>query len=149
VTDQPAAEHTRPPGIDDATVEALGKLSEALEVVEQARGNLYAFHQRVGKADRTLGEAVDGLRAAGHDAVAGEIEHDLVGRNVLAGRWTFQVVEEFDDGYWSTFRRHDRAAREALAGGRRHLHEAEMKERLRTHGHPDHTARPDAPDPGR
>ena len=66
----------------------------------------------------------------------------FVGRNVVEGRWTFQVVEEFDDGYWSAFRRHERTAREALVRGRRHLYEAEMKERLRTRGHPDHTARP-------
>ena len=31
----PDAAHRRPEGLDDATVEALGKLSEALEVVEQ------------------------------------------------------------------------------------------------------------------
>ena len=30
--------------------------------------------------------------------MADEIEEDLLGRNVLAGRWTFQIVEEFDDG---------------------------------------------------
>lgn len=142
MSDRPAREHTRPPGADDGTVEALGTLSEALEVVEQARGHLYAFHQLIGKADRTLGDAVDGLRAAGHAALADDIEHHLVGRNVLEGRWTFQVVEEFDDGYWSAFRRHERTAREVLVEGRRHLNEAEMKERLRTHGHPDHTARP-------
>ncbi len=142
MSDRPAREHTRPPGADDGTVEALGTLSEALEVVEQARGHLYAFHQLIGKADRTLGDAVDGLRAAGHAALADDIEHHLVGRNVLEGRWTFQVVEEFDDGYWSAFRRHERRAREVLVEGRRHLNEAEMKERLRTHGHPDHTARP-------
>jgi hypothetical protein len=29
-----------------------------------------------------------------------------------------------------------------LVDGRRHLHEAELKERRRTHGHPAHTARP-------
>jgi hypothetical protein len=142
VSDRPAREHTRPPGADDGTVEALGTLSEALEVVEQARGHLYAFHQLIGKADRTLGDAVDGLRAAGHAALADDLEHHLVGRNVLEGRWTFQVVEEFDDGYWSAFRRHERTAREVLVEGRRHLNEAEMKERLRTRGHPDHTARP-------
>jgi hypothetical protein len=142
VSDRPAPEHTRPPGVDDGTVKALGTLSEALEVVEQARGHLYAFHQLIGKADRTLGDAVDGLRAAGHAALADDIEHHLVGRNVLEGRWTVQVVEEFDDGYWSAFRRHERTAREALVEGRRHLYEAEMKERLRTRGHPDHTARP-------
>ncbi len=35
--DRPAPEHRRPEGVDDRTVEALGKLSEALEVVEDAR----------------------------------------------------------------------------------------------------------------
>ncbi len=32
--------HTRPTGTSDATVAALGKLSEALEVIEDARGQL-------------------------------------------------------------------------------------------------------------
>ena len=32
--------------------------------------------------------------------------------------------------------------REELVGGRRHIFEAEMKERERTHGHTRHTARP-------
>jgi hypothetical protein len=143
MTDQPLPEHVRPEGVTDATVEALGKLSEALEVVEECRGLLYAFHRRMGTADLTLGEAVDMLRQAGHEELAERIDHDLVGRNVNHGRWTFQIVEEYDDTYWSVFRRFDREARDQLVGGRRHLYEAEMKERERTHGLPDHTAAPD------
>ncbi|MGZ4451242.1 MAG: hypothetical protein ACXVW4_15720 [Nocardioides sp.] len=141
-TDRPAPEHVRPDGVDDATVGALGKLSEALEVVEEARGHLYAFHRRCGTADLTLGEACDLLRDAGHPGLAERVERELVGRNILEGRWSFQVVEEYDDGYYATFRDLERAAREELAQGRRHLFEAEMKEDRRTHGHPDHTARP-------
>ncbi len=57
--------HRRPDGVDDQTVEALGKLSEALEVVEETRGHLYAFHRRCGTADLTLQEAVRLLREAG------------------------------------------------------------------------------------
>jgi|GEM_PF-7012401 len=38
LVEEPSPEHTRPDGVDDATVEALGKLSEAFEVVEDARG---------------------------------------------------------------------------------------------------------------
>jgi hypothetical protein len=38
-----------------------------------------------------------------------------------------QLVEEFNDGYWSVFRAHERTVRDALTGGRRHLHEARMK----------------------
>ncbi len=102
---------------DEATVAALGKLSEALEVVEEARGHLYAFHRRCGTADLTLGEAVEQLREAGHPELADRIDRELVGRNILSGRWTFQVVEEYDDGYYSTFRELERVARDGLAGG--------------------------------
>jgi len=90
-----------------------------------------------------LGESVDLLRQAGHDALAEEIETELVGRNVLEGRWTFQIVEEYDAGYYSVFRALEEWARGSLAGGRRHLFEAEMKEDRRTHGRRHHEARPD------
>ncbi|NPC96435.1 hypothetical protein [Nocardioides sp. zg-DK7169] len=140
----PDAAHRRPPGVDDDTVEALGKLSEAMECVEVARGHLYAFHRLSGTADLTLGEAVALLRDAGHDALADRVERELVGRNVLEGRWTFQVVEDYDDHYYSAVKEIERETRDALAEGRRHLHEAQMKEDRRTHGHPHHTATPDA-----
>ncbi len=140
--DRPAPEHRVPDGVDDATVEAVGKLSEALEWVERARGRLYDFHQMSGRADLLVGEAVEALREAGHGGVADRLERELVGRNVLEGRWTFQVVEEYDDGYWSVARDLERQVRDELTGGRRHLFEAGMKEDRRTHGHPHHTARP-------
>jgi hypothetical protein len=138
----PDSAHQRPPGVTDATVEALGKLSEALEVVEQARGFLYGFHRLTGKADLALGEAVDLLRAAGHADIAASVERDIVGRNVIDGRWTFQVVEDYDDNYYGPFRDAERMARDSLAGGARHLYEAEMKEDRRSHGLRHHEALP-------
>lgn len=143
MTEGPSAAHRRPEGVDDATVEALGRLSEALEAVEVARGHLYAFHRLSGTADLTLGDAVRRLREAGHADLADRIDQDLVGRNVIPGRWTFQIVEAYDDGYYATFQDLERAAREQLVGGRRHLYEAEMKEDRRTHGAPGHEATPD------
>lgn len=131
-----------PDGPDDLTVEAVGKLTEALETTERARGHLYSFHQLTGQADFQLGDAVSLLRRAGHDALATRIEEQLVGRNVIAGRWTFQVLEEYEDGYWSALRAIEQSTRDQLTAGRRHLHEARLKERRRTHGDPDHTARP-------
>ena len=134
--------HDRPAGVDDATVGALGKLSEALEAVEHARGLLYGFHRLSGTADLALGDAIEELRTAGHTALADELAVDLQGRNVIAGRWTFQLVEEYDDGYYDRFRHHERRAREQLVGGRRHLHEAEMKQREITPGRPGHEPSP-------
>ncbi len=139
----PDAAHVRPEGVSDATVEALGKLSEALEVVEEARGHLYAFHRRCGTADLTLGESVDLLREAGHGELADQIQEDLVGRNVLEGRWSFQIMEDYDDGYYAAFREWEQRARESLAEGKRHLYEAEMKEDRRTDGRSGHEATPD------
>ncbi|GAA2162067.1 hypothetical protein FHX52_3504 [Humibacillus xanthopallidus] len=140
--DRPTPEHRRPRGVDDRTVEALGKLSEALEVVEDARGHLYGFHRLSGMADLTLGEAVDLFREAGHGDLADRLETELVGRNVVEGRWTFQIVEEYDDDYYATFKRLEEQARGDLVGGRRHLFEAEMKEDRRTHGRAHHEAVP-------
>ena len=135
----------RPDGVDDATVEAVGKVSEALECVERARGHLYSFHQLMGHADLMLGDATDMLRSAGHSRVAERLETDVVGRNVIHGRWTFQIVEDFDDNYWSVLREQDRAVRDDLMGGMRHVYEAEMKEDRRTRGRHGHEAGPVGP----
>lgn len=142
MTEQKDEMHSRPEGVDDATVEAVGAVSEALEWVERARGELYSFHQLMGRADLLLGEACDKLRDAGHEAVAERLESELVGRNVLYGRWTFQIVEDFDDNYWSVFRDHERLVRGELQQGRRHVFESEMKERRRTRGNSGHERRP-------
>jgi hypothetical protein len=136
-------EHTRPDGVDDKTVEALGKLSEALEITEEARGLLYTFHRRTGEADLALDEAVELFREAGHDDIADRLQVDLIGRNVIQDRWTFQIVEDYDANYYDAFKRHEREAREALVDGRTHLFEAEMKEERRTHGRRHHEATPD------
>jgi hypothetical protein len=144
--DSGAAERNqRPTGMSDASVEALGALSEALETVERARGRLYDFHQLTGGADLRLGQAVELLRAAGHDSYAERVEKELLGRNVLPGYWTFQMVEAYDDTYYAPFRDLEQRIRADLADGRRHIQEAEMKESRRSHGHPDHTPRPPRP----
>jgi hypothetical protein len=124
--------------MDDTTVAALGKLSEALETTERARGHLYSMHQLTGTADFMLDDAVRMFRQAGHDDLAERIERELIGRNVIAGHWTFQIVEDYDDGYYTLFRELERVARERLVGGRRHVYEAEMKQRRRTAGEPGH-----------
>jgi hypothetical protein len=140
----PDEAHRRPAGVSDDLVDAVGKVSEALEWVERARGRLYDFHQMLGRADLLLGEAVDALADAGAADQAKRLDEAMVGRNVLEGRWTFQIMEEFDDGYWTDFRREEQRIRDELMDGKRHLFESEMKERRRTRGRPDHEARPAA-----
>jgi hypothetical protein len=136
------AAHSRPEGVGDELVEANGKLSEALEYIERVRGHLYSFHQLIGHADLLLDDVVEGLRSTGHEELARQVQDELLGANVLQGRWTFQIVEEFDDGYYATFKEIEKRVRDETMGGRRHVHEAEMKQRRRTHGRPGHEAKP-------
>ena len=132
MTDEPDRAHRRPDGLDDLTVEALGKLSEALETVERVRGHLYSMHQLTGKADFQLDEAVGLFERAGHTKTAERIRRELIGRNVIPGHWTFQIVEAYDDGYYADFRGVEKDARDELADGRRHLYEAELKQQRHT-----------------
>jgi hypothetical protein len=108
-------------------IEALGKLSEAFEWVERARGRLYDFHQLMGHADFLMGDAADLFEKAGERELARRVRAEVVGRDVLEGRWTYQVVEEFDDTYYEPVRTVVRDARDRLADGRRHDFEAALK----------------------
>jgi hypothetical protein len=137
--------HHRPAGVDDATVAAVGKVSEALEWLERARGRLYDFHQMIGHLDFQMSDAVQMLHAAGHTELAELLDRDVVGRNVLDGRWTFQIIEEFETVYYDPIRAADRRVRDELMAGRRHVYESEMKEARRSRGVPGHDSRPPAP----
>ncbi len=124
--DRPVA-HRRPADAGDELIEAVGKLSEALEVVEHARGHLYAFHRYSGTADLTLQQAISQLREAGAAELADQVEQVLVGRDVIDDKWTFQLVEAYDSQYWSVFRSVESLVRERLLQGVPHVYEAEMK----------------------
>jgi hypothetical protein len=130
--------------LDEATVEAVGKLTEALEKVEVARGHLYAFHTLTGAADFDLEAAIDLLRDAGHEEFAERLSRELLGRNVLPGRWTFQVVEDYEDTYYDPFRELEREGRR-LTHGHRHVFEAGLKRGRRSKGEPGHEATPGEP----
>ena len=61
---------------------------------------------------------------------------------MLDGRWTFQIVEEFDDLYYRPVEGEVRRLEAAHVGGARHVQESEMKERRRTEGRKGHERRP-------
>ena len=139
----PDESHQRPPSAVDGVVAAVGKVSEALEWIERVRGRLFDFHQMMGRADFLFEDAADALEAAGCTDEAELLREEVIGRNVLDGRWTFQMVEEFEDCYYQPVRDAERAIRDRLVDGKRHVFEAELKEQRRTAGHPAHTSRPD------
>ena len=82
------------------------------------------------------------MLGAGQPKLAQPVADGLVGLNVLPGRWTFQVVEEFDAGYYATFRALEQDVRDETRAGRRHVLEAELKQRRRSADRPGHDATP-------
>ena len=116
---------------DPATVDAVGKATEALEYVERARGHLYAFHQLIGRADFLFEESAVRLAQAGHHEEAASLWRTVVGRDVLEGRWTFEIVERFDVDYYDTARSEVRQLEQRLVGARRHAHEQALRDRRR------------------
>ena len=121
---------------NDTIVDAVGKASEGLEYVERARGHLYAFHQLIGRADALFEESARRLAAQGCTDRAGSLWRNAVGRDVLEGRWTFEVVEHFDDDYYTSVRSEVLALEEMLVAGHRHAHEEVMRQR-RLSEHPE------------
>lgn len=119
-------------------------MTEALETIERARGHLYwySFHQLTGRAELQLDGAVARLNEIGQADLAHYISCELIGRNVLPGRWSFQVVEEYDDGYYRCFKETEQLVRTRLTDGHRHFHEVAVKQRRRTAGHPAHSRSP-------
>jgi hypothetical protein len=129
--------------VPDDVADAVGKLTEALETADRARGHLYAFHQLTGTSDFQVEDAAEALRRCGQEELAGRLETELLGRNVIADRWTFQIVEDYDDNYWSIFRELEAEVRRTLTDGIRHVHEARLKEQRRTKDRPGHEKGPD------
>jgi hypothetical protein len=117
-----------------AVEEATGKLSEALEYIERARGHLFDLHQLIGHADLLLDEALESLEQVDRPDLQRLIRSELYGRNVLAGKWTFEIVEEFDDGFYAAWRSVEAEVRDALTGGKRHQFEARMKKERQARG---------------
>lgn len=137
MAEQPDDQHARPEGADDAAIAAAGKVTEAYEWIIRARGRLYDFHQLMGHADALLGEALDGLRDAGHAPLADELTRSWLGRNAIPDRWTFEIVEAFDATYFEVATDGERRVRDEVCGGRRHVFEAEMKRDRRSDGPTD------------
>jgi hypothetical protein len=121
---------------EPAMIDAVGKATEALEYVERARGHLYTFHQLIGRADFLFEESALRLAEAGHRAEAASLWRNVVGRDVLESRWTFEIVERFDDDYYDAARAEVMRLERSLVGGRRHAHEEAMRRRRREQGPP-------------
>ena len=122
------------PELTEAELEALHEVELGLEWVQRAQGCLLEFHHATGHGMDHLAEAELLLRQHGHDALADTIRDDLLPHGVVDDdRWSYDVVENFQETLLAETTQLEERVRKALAGGERHVRERrqerEWKER--------------------
>lgn len=112
--------------------EALHDLQLGTEHFYRAYGHLLSFHHAVGRGMNRLADAEDELEAAGHACHAARLRNELLPAGVVEDRWTFELVEAFQDGFLMDTTDFENAVRADLAGGERHVTERVQQHRWRT-----------------
>lgn len=127
---------TKATDLTHAERSALHKLTLGMEWLHRAHGHLLAFHHSTGHAMDHVAEAETLLRKAGHDDFADAIRDEYLHSGVIDDdRWSYDVVEDFQDGVYTDIQAFDASVRAALADGQRHVaervQEQAWKERAR------------------
>ncbi|MFC4439286.1 MULTISPECIES: hypothetical protein [Natrialbaceae] len=123
-TDQHGTETEPGAALTEAELEALHEVELGLEWLQRAQGNLLEFHHATGHGMDHLYEAEALLYDTGHEALADAIRTELLPYGVVDGdRWSYDVLENFQETLLAETVRFERRARRELADGHRHVRE--------------------------
>lgn len=122
-----------PPDTDLSTAEidALHDLQLAREHIYRAYGTLLTFHHRIGRAMNHYNKAIEQLENAGHTDLVEEELIEPVALGVINDRWTWSLVEEFEDGFFTQTLAAEARVRDELADGDRHINERLLEQEWR------------------
>jgi hypothetical protein len=119
--------------VSEAEAEALHKVELALEWLRRAHGTFVELHHTTGHALDHLADAESALREQGYEEFADEIRDDHLPRGVLEDRWTYDLLEEYEEDFLSPYEEFEDEVRDEIADGVRHVkerrQESEWKER--------------------
>ena len=137
-------ERSRPEDLTETEREALHEVELGVERLHRAHGHLVAFHHNTGRAMDHLAHAEGLLRECSYSKLADELRDEHLPRGVVegcdpdrapAGRWSYAVLEDFQDSFFDSVVAFGERVTEQVAGGLRHAHERaqerEWKERAR------------------
>ena len=125
--------------LDAEEREALHRVELGVEWLHRAHGDLVEFHHKTGHAMDHLADAEAQLRACGHTDLADALRDEYLPRGVIdEGRWSYDVLESYQDGFLSALTDFEERARGEIADGQRHVterrQEREWKQRARDGG---------------
>jgi len=126
----------QPADLGDAEREALHQVELGLEWLHRAHGHLVTFHHNTGHAMDHLAEAETLFRNSGHDDLADALRDEYLPRGVIdEDRWSYDVIECFQEGFLRDIEAFEAETRERVARGQRHVteraQEQDWKERAR------------------
>lgn len=108
--------------------EALHEIELGAEWVHRAHGALIEFHHDIGHGMDHFERAQALLREAGRTELADELRDEQLPRGVDEGdRWTYELLEDFREGFLHEIDAFENAAHQRVAGGRRHVAERAQK----------------------
>lgn len=119
------------PDLSQETVDALHELQLARENIYRAYGTLLSFHHRIGRAMNRYNNAIEQLEEAGHADLAEQELMEPVSLGVIDDRWTWSLVEEFQDGFLDATLTAEARVRDELANGDRHIYEQHLEQAWR------------------
>lgn len=123
------------PELDEAEREALHSVELGMELLRRAHGDLVGVHHKTGHAMDHFERAEGQLRACGYDELADALRCEYLPRGAIDDRWTYDLLERFEEGFLSDLTGFEERAREEVADGRRHVaerhQEREWRERAR------------------
>jgi hypothetical protein len=110
--------------LDETEREALHSVELGVEWLHRAHGDLVEFHHEVGHAMDHFAEAETRLRDCGHTALADALRDEYLPRGVIDGdRWSYDVVESYQEGFLADLTGFEERARDVVADGDRHVAE--------------------------
>jgi hypothetical protein len=115
--------------LTETELTAIHRVELGLEWLHRAHGALVAFHHKTGHAMDHLASAEELFRESGHDELADRLRDEMLPRGVVPredggpGRWTYELLEAFEEDLYADARTFEAAARRAVTDGRRHAAE--------------------------
>jgi hypothetical protein len=118
--------------------EALHEVELGLEWLHRAHGHLVSFHHNTGHAMDHLAEAEATFRECGRTDLADALRDEYLPRGVIdEDRWSYDVLECFQEGFLTDIEGFEARARETVADGRRHVTERAQEREWKTRARGD------------
>lgn len=108
--------------------EALHEIELGAEWVHRAHGALIEFHHDIGHGMDHFERAQTLLREAGRTELADTLRDEQLPQGVDdRDRWSYELLEDFRDGFLHATITFENAAHQRVSGGKRHVAERAQK----------------------